>query len=126
MVPGEGIWVGVGIALCLAGMGSDACLYWYYRGGDHRHTTGQRWEYEIVSDYRYHIVTSVLPGLLVERRKTFMEMGRQKITEFNEDEGRPLRSATTPEGRRLDVGRIPYRKYSFKGKSCIIQSMRIP
>jgi hypothetical protein len=83
MVSGKRIWMGVGIALRLAGMGGNVCLYRDRGGGNHRHSAGQRREYEIVSGNRYRIITPVLCDLLAERRKICLEMGRQKITEFN-------------------------------------------
>jgi hypothetical protein len=83
MVSGEGIWVGMGNALRLAGMGGDGCLYWYCAGGNHRHAANQGREYETVSDCRYYIITPVLPCLLAERRETGLEMGRQEIEIFS-------------------------------------------
>jgi hypothetical protein len=123
MVSGKGIRMGMGVALRLAGMGGDACLHWFCGGGNPRHTASQGRKYETVSGYRSCIITPVMPCLLVERRKTNLEMGRQKITELDRTKAvrfpQPLHlraGAGAQDGRR-----IPYREYSFKAKSCIIQ-----
>lgn len=76
MVSGEGIWMGVGNALRLAGMAGVGCLYWSCDSCNHRHAAGQGREYETVSNYHYHIITPILACLLVERGKAGLAVGR--------------------------------------------------
>jgi hypothetical protein len=76
MVSSEGIKVGTGNALHLAGMGGDACLYWHCGGGKHRHSADS--EYETVSGCCYCIIAPFLPCLLVEGEKPAWKWGDKK------------------------------------------------
>lgn len=81
--------MGMGIALRLAGMGGAVYLYRSCDSCNRRHSA--EIEYETFLGGRCRIDVSILSCLLVERRETSLEMGRQEIEVIDPNPG-PLGS----------------------------------
>lgn len=76
LVPSKEIWLRMGFAVCLAGMGADACLCGSCDYSECRHFPIRA--YEVMASRHGRTLVDVLLRLLVEGREASLEMGKQE------------------------------------------------